>query len=226
MKKLLTLLFLSFNIIAQQASETILAFENKQGKRISIDSVISHIRKLKRESPNRYGEAVDYYYKKLAEYGKDSWIVKLEEFSLDSSCPAKNRNTINARIERIRTLQVGEKVPNIQTPNFDLYLHKTTKKSVLLLFFSPSCFHCTELIVDLIPFSSKSNLPVIAIQIDDEMNPWNFPVHWTSLKADEKVRKAFGIFSVPSLFLINSANMRIRATPENLSELKEIEHLF
>lgn len=226
MKKLLALLLFSSSIYAQQAAETILAFDNKYGKRISIDSAINHIRVLKGQSSNHYGEAVDFYYLKIASTGKNNWIEKLEEFSLDPNCLAKNRNKINAQIERIRTLQVGEKVPNIQTQNFDLYQHKTNKKNLLLLFYSPTCFHCTELIIDLIPYAEKKNLPVIALQIDDEMNPWNFPIHWTSLKADAKTRKAFGIFSTPSLFLLNSTSKRISAVPENLSEIKELEHLF
>lgn len=220
------MLLLSFSIYAQQASETILPFDNKYGKPISIDSAINHIRELKRQSTTHYGEAVDFYYLKIASTGKNNWIEKLEEFSLDPTCPAKNLNKINAHIERIRNLQIEEKVPNIQTENFDLFQYTTKKKSLLLLFYSPSCFHCTELIIDLIPFSERTKLPVIALQIDDEMNPWNFPSHWTSLKADEKTRKAFGIFSTPSLFLINSASMRIISIPENLSKLKEIEHLF
>lgn len=226
MKKLVVLLLLSFNIYSQQAAETILAFDNKYGKRISIDSAINHIRELKRQSSIQYGEAVDFYYLKIASTGKNKWIEKLEEFSLDPDCLAKNRTKINAQIERIRTLQVGEKAPNIQTQNFDLYQHKTNKRNLLLLFYSPSCFHCTELIIDLIPYAEKNNLHVIALQIDDEMNPWNFPIHWTSLKVDEKTRKDFGVFSTPSLYLLNSTSKRISAIPENLSELKESEHLF
>jgi thioredoxin-related protein len=46
------------------------------------------------------------------------------------------------------------------------------------------------------------------------------------VKADEKVRKAYGVFSTPSLFLIQVKNRRISAIPENMDELKKIEQLF
>jgi hypothetical protein len=69
-------------------------------------------------------------------------------------------------------------------------------------------------------------LPVIAIQIDEEMNPWTFPTHWKTIKANEKVRKEYGIFSTPSLFLIQMKSLEISAIPENLTEIKEFEHLF
>jgi thioredoxin-related protein len=78
----------------------------------------------------------------------------------------------------------------------------------------------------LIPYSENSKLPVIAIQIDEEMNPWTFPSHWKMIKADEKVRKEYGVFSTPSLFLIQRKSRQISAIPENLTELKEFEHLF
>jgi thioredoxin-related protein len=163
---------------------------------------------------------------KIAATGKNNWIEKLEEFSLDPACTAKMRDKINAQIERIRTLQIGEKAPNIITQNFNLHQYKSEINSLLLLFYSPSCFHCTELLVDLIPYSEKVKLRVIAIQVDEEMNPWTFPAHWKTIKANEKVRKEYGVFSTPSLFLILRNNMRISAIPENMSEIKKSEHLF
>ena len=217
---------LSFSLVAQQPVEVFTVYGKPNSKRISIEKVILHIRDLKSQSSISYGEAVDYYYMKIAATGKNNWIEKLEEFSLDPACTAKMRDKINAQIERIRTLQIGEKAPNIITQNFNLHQHKSEINSLLLLFYSPSCFHCTELLVDLIPYSEKFKLPVIAIQVDEEMNPWTFPAHWKTIKANEKVRKEYGVFSTPSLFLIQGNNMRISAIPENMSEIKKSEHLF
>jgi thioredoxin-related protein len=211
---------------AQQSAETFPVFGDQQEKHISIEKVITHIRELKIQSSIRYGEAVDYYYLKIVSAGKNQWIEKLEEFSLDPDCPAKFRGKINAQIEKIRTLQVGENAPEIDSKEFHLKDYKSTKKHVLLLFYSPSCFHCTELLIDLIPYSIKNKLPVIALQIDEEMNPWSFPDNWTPIKADAKIRKDYGVFSTPSLFLVDTKSKNISAIPENLTELKESEHLF
>ena len=204
----------------------ITVYGHPQARRISIEQVILHIRDLKLKSASKYGEAVDYYYKKIASTGKNQWIEKLEEFSLDPDCPAKLKQKINEQIHRIRTLQSGEKVPEIQVEDFLLSRYISDKPVVLLLFYSPSCFHCTELLVDLIPYSEKVKLPVIAIQVDEEMNPWTFPAHWKTIKANEKVRKEYGVFSTPSLFLIRVNSMRISAIPENMSEIEKSKHLF
>jgi thioredoxin-related protein len=110
--------------------------------------------------------------------------------------------------------------------NFQLSTFHSPQKNLLLLFYSPSCFHCTELIIDLIPYAEKVKLPVIALQIDDDMNPWSFPENWIQLKVNKKIRQDYGVFSTPSLFLLQTKNKRISAIPENLTELKEIEHLF
>lgn len=217
---------LSFSLVAQQPGEVFTVYGKPNSKRISIEKVILHIRELKSQSSILYGEAVDYYFIKIATAGKNYWIEKLEEFSLDSACTAKMKDKINAQIERIRTLQIGEKAPNIITQNFNLHQHKSEINSLLLLFYSPSCFHCTELLVDLIPYSEKIKLTVIAIQVDEEMNSWAFPAHWKTIKANEKMRKEYGVFSTPSLFLIQVKNMRISAIPENMSEIKKSEHLF
>lgn len=151
------LLFLSFSLLAQNHVRVIPVYGQPQAKRISIEQVVLHIRDLKAKSASKYGEAVDYYYKKIASAGKLQWIEKLEEFSLDPDCPAKLKSKINEQIHRIRTLQIGEKVPEIQAEEFLLSQYILDKPEVLLLFYSPSCFHCTELLVDLIPYSEKSN---------------------------------------------------------------------
>lgn len=224
--KIIIFLLLPFVLSAQNSTESFPVFGNTQAKNISIDRVIIHIRDLKSKSSISYGEAVDFYYLKIASSGKNSWIEKLEEFSLDPDCPAKFREKINAQIEKIRTLQVGEIVPEISINDFQLSTYQSSQECFLLLFYSPSCFHCTELLIDLIPYSEKIKLPVIALQIDNEMNPWHFPEFWTSLKADSKIRKAYGVFSTPSLYLVNTKSKQIRAIPENMTEIKECEHLF
>jgi thiol-disulfide isomerase/thioredoxin len=220
------LLFLSFSLLAQHPVGVFPVYDQPQARRISIEQVLIHIRDLKVKSAIKYGESVDFYYKKIASMGKNQWIEKLEEFSLDPNCPAKSRAKINEQIHLLRTLQVGEKAPEIQVGEFRLSEYMAEKPTILLLFYSPSCFHCTELLIDLIPYSEKVNLPVIAIQIDEEMNPWNFPTHWKTIKANEKVRKEYGIFSTPSLFLIQMKSLEISAIPENLTEIKKFEHLF
>jgi hypothetical protein len=220
------LLFLSLSVFAQGPADLIPVYSQPQSRPISIDRVILHIRELKIQSSIKYGESVDFYYRKIVSAGKNQWLEKLEEFSQDPHCPAKNRIKINEYLKRIRSLQIGEIAPDIQLGDFRLSNFKSEKSSILLLFYSPSCFHCTELLIDLIPYSEKENLPVIALQIDEDVNPFVFPDNWKSLKANAEIRKIYGVISTPSLFLLNSKSRRIIAIPENLSEIKKTEHLF
>jgi thioredoxin-related protein len=224
--KFLLFFFLSFSIFAQKSNELFPVFGNPKTRFIPIDKVVLHIRELKSKSLANYGEAVDFYYRKIASAGKNNWIEKLEEFSLDPVCPAKLKDTIKAQINRIRTLQIGERAPDIDLNDFRLSDFKSEKPSLLLLFYSPSCFHCTELLVDLIPYSEKKELPVIALQIDEDMNPWTFPKNWHSVKVNEITRKNYGVISTPTLYLIEMKSKLIRGIPENLNQLKELEFLF
>lgn len=224
--KYVLFVFLSFSTFAQKSSELFPVYGNPKAQFISIDKVIVHIRELKSKSLANYGEAVDFYYRKIASAGKNNWIEKLEEFSLDPKCPAKSRSKINEQIHRIRTLQIGERAPEIDLNVFRLSNFKSEKPSLLLLFYSPSCFHCTELLIDLIPYSEKNALPVIALQIDEDTNPWTFPTNWYSFKVDETTRKNYGIISTPTLYLIDIKSKLIRGIPENLDQLKGLEFLF
>lgn len=224
--KYMLLLLLPLSIYAQTKVDKLPVFDQPSAKYISIEEIINHIRELKELSPIQYGNAVDFYFQKIAKSGKNEWMEKLGEFSLDQNCPAKNRIKINDFILRMQSLQIGEKAPNIIIGDFKLSNYKTKKSSVLILFFSPSCFHCTELLIDLIPYSIKKNLPVIALQIDEDMNPFVFPENWKSVKANAEIRKIYGVISTPSLFLLNSKTKKISAIPENLSEIKESEFLF
>jgi hypothetical protein len=224
--KVFILFLFPFMVFGQKSAITFPVYGEVQAKRISIDEVILHIRKLKTTSTMDYGKAVDFYFRHIASAGKNEWIEKLEEFSLDPDCPSPSREKINQQIERIRTLQVGELAPEINQGKFRLSTYQSTQQYFLILFYSPSCFHCTELLVDLIPYSEKKGLSVIALQIDEDPNFWSFPHFWTSLKAGGTIRKDYGVFSTPSLYLIDSKSKRIRAIPENLNQLKALESLF
>ena len=188
--------------------------------------VISRIRETRLNDPIHYGDVLDFYYPKIAATGKNEWIEKLAEFSLDPDCPAKFKQKINAQIESIRTLQIGELAPDFIVDKFQLSHFNPGTKQILIFFYSPSCFHCTELLIDLIPFVKSKKLSVIALQIDKDTNPWIFPNNWIPIRATEKIRQAYGVFSTPSLFLIDAKSHKISGLPENLEQLKSMQPLF
>jgi len=226
MRAFIWLILLSYSGFCQGKSEVFPDFKQSNKKQLSIEMVISRIRETRRSDSLHYGDALDFYYPKIAATGKNDWIEKLAEFSLDPNCPAKFKRKINAHIESIRTLQIGELAPDFIVDKFQLsHFHPGTKQ-ILILFYSPSCFHCTELLIDLIPFVKSQKLPVIALQIDNDTNPWVFPIEWIQIKATEKIREAYGVFSTPSLYIIETKSHKISGLPENMEQLKNMEPLF
>jgi len=226
MRVFLWLIFLSFTGFCQNKAEVFPDYKESNQKKLSIEMVISRIRETRRSDSLHYGDALDFYYPKIAATGKNEWVEKLAEFSLDPDCPAKLKQKINAHIESIRTLQIGELSPDFKVDKFQLsHFHPGTKQ-ILILFYSPSCFHCTELLIDLIPYVKSQKLSVIALQIDNDTNPWVFPNDWILIKATEKIRKDYGVFSTPSLYIIETKSHKISGLPENMEQLKSMEILF
>jgi len=226
MIKTLWLILIPFFGFAQNSENLFPVFNAPLATKISFGEVLNKIRKTKNDAPNYYGDEVDYYYLILLKRGENERIIKLEEFTLDPDCSSLLKQKINAHIQSIRSLELGEKVPEISLLNFKLSSFHPQPSQILLLFYSPSCFHCTELIVDLLPFASKLELSVIAIQVDEETNPWIFPDHWVQIKATEKIRRDYGVYSTPTLFLINSTSHKITGIPENMEQLKSMKPLF
>ncbi len=226
MRWFIWLILLSYTGFCQGKSEVFPDFKRSNQKKLSIEMVISRIRETRLSDSLQYGDALDFYYPKIAATGKNDWIEKLAEFSLDPDCPAKFKQKINAHIESIRTLQIGELSPDFKVDKFQLSHFLPGTKQILILFYSPSCFHCTELLIDLIPYVKSQNLPVIALQIDNDTNPWVFPSDWIQIKATEKIRKAYGVFSTPSLYIIETKSHKISGLPENMEQLKSMGTLF
>jgi len=226
MRVFLWLIFLSYTGFCQNKAEVFPDYKKTNQKKISIEMVISRIRETRLSDSLHYGDALDFYYPKIAATGKNEWVEKLAEFSLDPDCPAKFKQKINAHIESIRTLQIGELAPDFRVDKFQLSHFHPGIKQILILFYSPSCFHCTELLIDLIPFVKSKKLSVIALQIDNDTNPWVFPNDWIQIKATEKIRQTYGVFSTPSLYLMNNESRKISGLPENMEQLKSMENLF
>ena len=226
MRYFIWLILLSYTGFCQDKSEVFPDFKQSDQKKLSIEMVISRIRETRLSDSLHYGDVLDFYYPKVAATGKNEWIEKLAEFSFDPGCPAKFKQKINAHIESIRTLQIGELAPDFEVEKFQLSHYHPGTKQILILFYSPSCFHCTELLIDLIPYLKSKKLSIIAIQTDSESNPWVFPIDWIQIHADEKIRMRYGVFSTPSLYLINTESRKISGLPENIKQLKEMEPLF
>ncbi|MEY2637063.1 MAG: hypothetical protein RLZZ197_1539, partial [Bacteroidota bacterium] len=202
MRWFIWLILLSFTGFCQGKTVGFPDLKQTNQKKLSIEMVISRIRETRRSDE------------------------KLAEFSLDPDCPAKFKQKINAHIESIRTLQIGELSPDFKVDKFQLsHFHPGTKQ-ILILFYSPSCFHCTELLIDLIPYVKSQKLSVIALQIDNDTNPWVFPNDWILIKATEKIRKDYGVFSTPSLYIIETKSHKISGLPENMEQLKSMKPLF
>jgi thioredoxin-related protein len=208
------------------------------------DSLLSEagrtaIEKAKLGNPLVYGWMVDYFYKGFESNGINAGMKILEPYMNDPKCLTSKRLEISRRLEGMKTLLPGTRAPDIilKDPDgstFDLYKFNTTKKYILLVFWSAGCSHCLELVGTLYPWQQQKegqpDVAVVAISLDDtetDIKRWNQKIadlkNWKHLGEPEGVRSKvasdYFILSTPVMILLNAGTKEIIASPGTLPEL-------
>ncbi|MBX2908653.1 MAG: AhpC/TSA family protein [Chitinophagales bacterium] len=124
------------------------------------------------------------------------------------------------KFERLKSLSVGQNVPEILLPNIEnnktsLTKSVTANKATILLFWSSHCGKCRVELPQIQALYQKyktQGLEVFAVNIDENKFNWRdavneFKLDWTNVTdegkiADSKVLEQFNIQHTPSLFLI------------------------
>jgi len=212
----------------------------------SIDSLFSAagvnaIEQAKKGHPIIYGWMVDYFFNGYEANGIDAGMKVLEPYIKDPNCLTAKRIEINRRLEAIASLVPGTKAPAInmkdmEGKNFDLHKYSPDTKYILVVFWSAGCFHCVETIDVIYPWykqdDNSKKLSVVAVSLDeneDEIKKYNTKhkelAGWIHLHAKEgvnsQVANDYGILSTPVMFLIDTKNKQIIASPNSLEQLKK-----
>ncbi|MCC9138724.1 TlpA family protein disulfide reductase [Pontibacter silvestris] len=197
------------------------------------------IEKARMGHPVVYGWMVDYFYNGYESFNITPGIKMLEPYLNDPRCLTSKRLAIEKRLKGIETL-----VPGAVSPDFMLkdeagkslafHKYKTSARYKLLLFWSASCHHCTELVSKLHPWQqqtkNKELADVLAISLDEtetEIPVWekakrNLP-GWKHSRAEGGINSpeasAYYVLSTPTMVLVDAKTNKIVALPATIDQL-------
>jgi len=191
--------------------------------------------------PLLYARVIDYYFEGFERNAIDEGFPLLARHALRPDCPSRRREDILRK-----TALLGKAAPG--QPAIDVFLPLENAQSMLLssyvrrkprtlvLFWSASCSHCTELVRLLYPYSQRADirsvLQVVAISLDHQepdRSIWRSAIDtlrgWDHVLCTDGVRSpqasAYGVLSTPTMYLIDREGMIIRSRPENMQELSK-----
>lgn len=210
------------------------------------DSLVSSaarnaVEKAKKGNPIVYGWMVDYFFKGFESNNLPAGMKVLQPYLDDPNCLTSKRMEIERRIEGMEKLVKGSKVPDIELKEtdgklFDLYNFNPSTSTILLIFWSADCSHCTQTVNTIYPWLKQSEnqkiLSVVAISLDGteaEIKAWEKITGelegWKHLRATDGVRSkvatAYFILATPVMIVLDTKTKEIIAMPSNLSELMD-----
>jgi len=197
------------------------------------------IEKARKGHPLVYGWMVDYFYRGYESNGINTGLKILEPYLNDTNCLTSKRQEIARRLKGMETLVPGTGAPDISIQDseddlFELKNFETTRRYILLLFWSAGCSHCVELANNLHPWVNQPELQqmisVIAISLDEtdeDVNAWKQKVKvltdWKHILAEGGVRSKvagdYYILATPVMVLLESKTRKIIAVPNTLNDL-------
>jgi len=205
------------------------------------DSLFTEAGKLAIESasvghPRVYGWMVDYFYNGYETYNITSGMVMLMKHLNNPGCLTTKRLAIAKRLEGIKKMVTGVKVPNVMVHNFEdreeiVNVSTCDKDYRLLLFYDSECDHCRQLLAALrnwytVP-ANTARLEIASISLDRTREVWEpaftanaFP--WTDRYApggiNSQAATDYYVLSAPYMYLLdkNGALVGIPLTVEEL----------
>jgi len=211
--------------------------------RVRIHRVASEILDLSKYGhPTVRGWIVDYLYDGFLASGMDSSIPMLAPMIKDLGSYSRRSVEIFRKTMAMGRVAIGLKVPDFivpaegQTP-IPLSSLLSHRQRTLLLFWSATCPHCTQLVDSLVPYSQdpklQERLQVIAISIDrsdadaviwghakQKSGNWIHAICREGVNSDQA--RLFGVLATPMMFLLAGKEGIIEAMPDSFTQLKQI----
>lgn len=196
--------------------------------------------------PELYGWMVDYFYRGFETNAIDAGLKFLKPYIDDPKCLTSKKLEIQKRLEGMKTIVSGIKAPEISMPDengnpFSLNDYKTSKKYILLVFWSADCSHCVETTQSIFEWNQNTEVSslvdIVAISLDEtstEIEKWNQKrkelTNWLHMRAAEGIRSeaaaAYYILATPVMVLLDAQTKIIKSTPITTHELmKDFEKL-
>jgi len=184
-----------------------------------------------------YKHIVEYLLDGFKKFGFDNvinyivenYVIK-DDICLDESLSS----ALERRIQQARNFEIGTTVPNIVMQDENgksIDLQKLNSERVLIVFYSTTCPHCTELLPELHELyktKSSKEFEILAVSLDEDMSAWqsyiktnnfdwinvNDPKGWGSKAAGD-----YYIYATPTMFLVDGER-KILAIPGGIEEVE------
>jgi thiol-disulfide isomerase/thioredoxin len=151
----------------------------------------------------------------LLQNGYDATAEYLDVRYFSSQCTAESDVGLPERIEAYRRTAKGQSAPEIVWIKGSGEIKKLTEfpgKNVLVVFWASWCQHCMETLPAIYNYSVKEGIPVVAIALDKDEEPWGKAIvsmpGWIHLRAsggwNDPWVKLYGVFGTPTIFVLNA----------------------
>ena len=140
---------------------------------------------------------------------------------------------VSSRLNKLKNISIGKQAPEIQMPTYDgksMGLKDINSDYLLLVFWSTSCSHCTEMLPELKQVYARkrgNSLEVLAISFDTDKKEWedfvkkgNYSwLNYSDLKGwNSEIAKSYNIQGTPTYLLLDKGKTVIYK-PATLEEL-------
>ncbi|MFA5069474.1 MAG: thioredoxin family protein [Candidatus Omnitrophota bacterium] len=198
--------------------------------------------KASKGHPRVYGWMVDYFYSGFEAYNVKTGMAMLKEHIENPACLTSKKEQIAKRAEGMEKLIPGAQAPDFMLTGpdgrpFFFYEYKARGRYKLLLFWTTGCKGCLDFIEGLKVWyeqaENKDRLDIIAVNLDETasgVQKWQEMskalIGWIHLQAKEGVNSSpannYSVLSTPVIFLIDAADNKIAANPDDFDDLIKI----
>lgn len=173
------------------------------------------------------------------EYMKmETVLTYIADNYLDKHCEAENQEHVANRLRAYQNMSIGKIAPDIlitDINNDSVHLLKIKNDYKLVIFWSSSCPHCTDMMPLLKEWyrNKTIDLEVISLSIDERKEDWKSflslgDYRWINCIVDNgwdgEIAKAYNLYATPSMFLLDKDN-KIIAKPITLNEFVDLEFI-
>jgi thiol-disulfide isomerase/thioredoxin len=202
----------------------------------SFIQAVDSLMKFTEGGPKVREMVVNYLINGFQTYGFETVLTYLvENYVLGQSCVSdQQEEKLKIRIEGFKKLAIGSPAPDfkaIDSKGDSVRLSDTRGKSTLLIFWAGNCPHCEAIMPELklLGGQYRDKVRFIGVSVDQDEKTWRTALDkdelsWANIAElkgwDGKIIQDYYVYATPTFLLIDQ-NMRVKAKPTGLAELKE-----
>lgn len=169
------------------------------------------------------------------EYMKmETVLTYIADNYLDKNCKAENQTQVANRLRAYQNMSIGKIAPDIlitDINNDSVQLLKIKNDYKLVIFWTSSCPHCTDMMPLLKEWyiNKTIDLEIISLSIDEKNEDWKSFIssgdyRWINCIVDKgwdgEIAKAYNLYATPTMFILDKDN-KILAKPIIINEFFE-----